>query len=205
MTDKSALGEDELPQDRYFMPTAVEIGLALHYWNTLHYYLGELFVEVMNTGPARAAWHAVPNERFQRRMLREAASYRYNADHNHAGVDAHPIERHRLYDAIWAEINWIVDSTDKIGRLRDEAAHSPYRMSFDDEETGSISFVPATYYGNPLARSLKDKDLKLELRLFRKRSDTLGNHASKVARAISYQYEDDEVYRLLRRPEWPKR
>ncbi|MFL6689806.1 MAG: hypothetical protein ACJ8IR_06405, partial [Alphaproteobacteria bacterium] len=91
MTNREAEEEDariEKIMDEAIQPYAMELGLLLYEWNTLHVTLTSLFVAVcQESGGAQedillAAWNAVPNDRLQRHMLRQAARVRFTRRHD---------------------------------------------------------------------------------------------------------------------------
>jgi hypothetical protein len=67
------------------------------------------------------------------------------------------------------EIKWLLKSADTLGAERDAAAHSPLDILVDDPSR----FIAFHMRGNPLARTLQEKDLIAEFRVYRERAITL--------------------------------
>ena len=186
---------------------AKELGRLIHDWNDLHLELTQLFLVVCQNYEAEeesdillALWNAVPNERFQREMLRQAARVRYSHLGNvmtKAGIDIEPIRDHE--EAILKEILWVLEKADSLGRKRDDSAHVPTIL----EITMPLSFRFRAYdnYGHPIAKQLRDKELLSEFGLYRARIDAVLEHTRSL---LSYlRGQDDAPSSLPEKPLWP--
>jgi len=190
--------------DKAFRPYALEIGFLLREWNQLQERLGSLFASLVchsNHDLGRAIWHAIPNDRFQRNMLRELASFMFNPEHSiHEGGVKNP-NASKFATALWADILWLVDSADKLGPRRDAAAHSPVAFLVGDPG----EFVAKDIFGNPLAKSLKRANLLKEFRVYRERAAALHKHAVTIARVVDLFWKGTQLQPLPDRPAWPER
>jgi hypothetical protein len=169
--------------DAEFEPYAREIGFLLRNWNDLQEALADLFAIILKdtTGVSRAIWYAVPNDRFQRRMLENAA--------------AHVLEPTGSPDnaVVLREIRWILCKANSLGGQRDAAAHSPVMIAAIEEP---FEFIARHFFGNPLAKTLQGKKLFNEFRLYRERANVL--HV--------YTVQIDVWFRMgQKRETWPKR
>jgi hypothetical protein len=191
-----------IPQawDTAFEPYAMEIGFLLREWSDLQERLLSLFVTLLrwpNKEIGRSIWHAVQNDRSQRRMLLGAASALYNPAHPSRKITQAQRDEDPFRVAFWDEIFWIVDSADGLGQRRDAAAHSPVAMLVADP----LEFIARHYHGNPLAETLRGKKLLIEFALYRERAAVLRKHAEAINRHI----ETNMPLPLPQRPPWPKR
>lgn len=165
-------------------PYERELGSLLIKWNDLHLALAMLFVAVHGVyldepegQTLLSVWNAVPNERFQRNMLRHAAISVFTRARDQMRKDENEIKL--IADdeaAILAEIEWIVDSADKLGRQRDDAAHVP--MTIHGSE--GLRFVAAAFLGHPIAEQFAKKDLLDEFSLYAARIVVVATHAREM-------------------------
>ncbi len=181
----------------------MEIGFLLREWNELQEALLSLFESLLkwsNENIARAIWHAITNDRMQRRMLLAAASALYNPGAL-SGKKPKPEDRKNvLHGALWDEIDWIIDRADGLGQRRDASAHSPFALLASQP----IEFVARTWRGHPLAETLRGKNLLAEFRLYRERASVLRRHASAIKQYVE-AIENSVFPPLPQRPPWPAR
>ena len=185
-------------QEDEFRPYATAIGFMLRSWNDMQAALEKLFCTLLRSvghGPALAIWHAVPNDRFQRRMLKDLANSAFNSP---GFVERDPAKNVHL--AIWNEIEWIVDSADRLGAARDAATHSPVAPV---APLGSepVEFITHHLHGNPSAQKLKGKKLLAEFELYQERADVISRHAI----AMEIYLRNGKHHSLPERPPWPER
>jgi hypothetical protein len=184
---------------------ARELGLLIHSWNDLHIELTQLFLVVCRDYQLEeerdillAVWNAIPNERLQREMLRQAARVRYSLNvgvMTKIGIDIEPIRTHDA--AILNEILWVLEKADSLGRKRDDSTHVPMIL----DATMPFSLRPRAFdgLGHPIAKQLSDKELLEEFSLYRARILAVSTHASAV---LAYLIGGDEPS-LPERPLWP--
>jgi hypothetical protein len=176
----------------------MEIGFLLREWNDLQERLLSLFITLLrhpNEEIARSIWYAVPNDRSQRRVLLGAASALYNPAHPDCKVTKAQRDEDPFGVAFWIEISWIINSADKLGKGRDAAAHSPVALLAADP----LEFIARHYHGNPLAETLRGKELLAEFKLYRDRASALRKHAEAINQHIRF----DKPTPLPQRPPWP--
>jgi hypothetical protein len=186
------------PWDTAFQPYAIEIGFLLREWNDLQEGLLSLFITFLrwpNKEIARSIWHAVQNDRSQRRILLGAASALYNPAHPSPKITKAQRDEDPFRVAFWDEIFWIIESADTLGKGRDAAAHSPVSLLVGDP----LEFIARHYHGNPLAKSLRGKQLLAEFKLYRERASVLRKHTD----AIRQHIELGKPLPLPRRLPWP--
>jgi hypothetical protein len=184
------------PIDAAFEPYAVEIGFLLREWNDLQEKLADLFTTLLGLrdgGPARAIWYAVPNDRLQRRILKDVASYLFKPTKPFRELN----EQQRSDAKVWDEIEWIICKADRIGTTRDAAAHSPVAVVLGEP----FEFISRHLHGNPLAAQLRGKKLLTEFRLHRGRTATVREHAA----AIEWYVRNGRRSTFPERPAWPER
>ncbi len=192
------------PSDKEFEPYAKEIGFLLWEWNSLQDTLAKLFAVIANEQDHRmglAIWHAIPNDRFQRGMLKAAASCRFNPDHviyKGGPKDPDASEDTRQY---YNEIEWIVGSMVALGTMRDASAHTPLRPYSEDP----LSFIADYLFGNPNAAKLRGTDLLIEFRVYRERARILKEHAGNIMNTFLFRKEAFSSYPFPQRPSWPER
>jgi hypothetical protein len=77
--DKVALvGDDDL--DQLMLSHAAAVGKVAIFWNQIHDGLSDIFALIVDRGRiGLAAWHAVPSDRIQRKMLEAIAKERFGA------------------------------------------------------------------------------------------------------------------------------
>ena len=205
MTEETSA--DLFSSDKFFEPYAKQIGFLLREWNSLQDTLGKLFAIICNEEDHRmglAIWHAIPNDRLQRKMLKQAASCKFNPDHT--VFDGGPKDPDATTETMlyFNEINWIICSADNLGPMRDASAHAPLRGWYGSDPSPLI-FVADHLFGNLNAAKLKGKDLLQEFRLYRERAMILNKHATDVFSAYSFRKEGFSTYPFPKRPTWPKR
>jgi hypothetical protein len=186
----------ESPIDAAFEPYAIEIGFLLREWNDLQEKLADLFTTLLGIrdgGLTRAVWYAVPTDRLQRRMLKDAASYLLKPTKPLRDLD----EQQRSDAKVWSEIEWIICKADSIGATRDAAAHSPVAVVVGEP----FEFIARHLHGNPLAAQLRGRKLLTEFRLYRDRTATVRAHAT----AIEWYVRNGRRSTFPERPAWPER
>jgi hypothetical protein len=155
-----------------FEPYAKAIGQLQLAWNDLHERLATLFVSAMGGGWVNrplAVWHEHRSDGGKRAMLRAAISHL---------TDDETSKRPKLV----AEIEWILDVTQKLEGIRDDSVHTPLHawthniLTSDNLLTmGDIlrfsgtQISPDTAFKNPRALRLdqSNKSNKILLREFR--------------------------------------
>ncbi len=130
------------------------VGKVARAWNTLHEYLGQLFVTVSGsdkvwTEPtaikvALAIWYSVKSHRAQRDMLR-------------AAVNANSGRWDELPKAL-DDLKWLLDRADELAEHRNDVVHAPCSIYILDwgAEMGPAYFAAA----NPRVKNLNAKNLK---------------------------------------------
>ena len=126
------------------------VGKVARAWNSLHEYLGQLFVTASGanwTQPwvALAIWYSVKSDRAQRDMLR-------------AAVNAKSGRWEKLPKAL-NDLNWLLDRCDELAEHRNHAVHAPcsiYIGGNDPPWMGPAYFA----VGNPRVKSLEAKNLR---------------------------------------------
>jgi|SRR5271166_4463830 len=136
--------------DAAFGEYYLAVGGVVRAWNTLHEYLGQLFVTVsgatwVEPWVALAIWYSVKSDRTQRDMLR-------------AAVNANPGRWEKLPKAL-ADLEWLFKCADELADARNNAIHTPcsiYIGGSDPPEMG-----PAYFAGeNPRVKKLWAKKLR---------------------------------------------
>jgi hypothetical protein len=156
----------------HFDPFAKSIGQLLLAWNDLHEWLATLFVSAMGGGwvdRPLSVWHKNRPDGGKRAMLKAAISHL---------TDPEIAGRTELV----AEIEWILDVTQQLEGIRDNAAHTPLHAwtgSFLTEpdilavkdflSIGTTQIFPDTAFKNPRAMKLDqtNKINKVLLREYR--------------------------------------
>lgn len=182
--------------DKLFQQYAIEVGLFLLQWNDLQDKLSDLFVTVVGFPDeplTRAIWNAIPVDRHQRAMLRSVAMLKYGPPEG----TTHLTPKMSESAAILKEIEWILESTDKLGQRRDAAAHSPVAIQLNE----SFDVVAHHLTGHPGAKSFKDAKLLEELKLYRARAEVLFIHS----KAIDQYVQHSRSWTFPKRPVWPER
>jgi hypothetical protein len=139
------------------LPDAVEaafeeyylaIGKVARAWNTLHEYLGQLFVTASGadwTQPwvAQAIWYSVKSDRAQRDMLR-------------AAVNAKSGRWEKLPKAL-DDLKWLLDRCEELAEHRNDAVHAPCSIYLGHwgAQMGPAYFAAA----NPRVKNLSAKKL----------------------------------------------
>ena len=178
--------EPNQPFDSFFEPYAREIGFLLRNWNDMQERLADLFstlVSPHDLSLARAVWYAIPNDRWQRQMLKTVSDHLFQSD----SID---------HQTFRAEIDWIIEKANSLGGQRDAAAHAPVGMLLDEP----YEFIAAQLRGNPAAKRLAGKRLIDEFRLCRRRAIVLRDHAATMT---DYFREGIGRWTWPKRPEWP--
>jgi hypothetical protein len=195
-----ASGPPRPATDKAFEPYAMEIGFLLREWNDLQEQLLSLFITLLrwpNEEIARSIWYAVQNDRSQRRMLLGVASALYNPSHPSCKITKLQRYNDPSRVAFWDEILWIIERTDTLGSSRDAAAHSPVAILVGDP----LEFIARHYHRNPLAETLRGKQLLTEFKLYRDKASALRKHAE----AINQHIKSEKPLPLPQRPPWPAR
>jgi hypothetical protein len=189
--------------DTAFEPYALEIGFLLREWNNLQDRLRSLFATLLripNTDIAYSIWYAIPNDRHQRQMIRNLASYLFNPkDTFFPHDDRSQLKTTAYEEKLWQEISWIITSADELGPRRDAAAHSPVAFIVGDPG----EFVAKDIFGNPQAKTLKGKKLLNEFRLCRDRASILQKHAEAIQHVVEMNSRNLQLQALPERPPWP--
>ena len=172
-------------------PYLAELGLLIYSWNHLHVSLTQLFLtdahgflDSKTYDLLVAIWNAVPNERSQRHILRQATSVRFSKD-----------------DPVLGEIMWILKMADILGRNRDDAAHLPTTISYTPP--GPTIFTAQNLHRHPIAQQMSGKDMFKEFRLYRERIDVVGRHAQDIWQYLTIPRPPPPP--LPQRPVWPTR
>jgi hypothetical protein len=180
--------------DDAFKPYAAEIGFLLRDWNNLQDSLSALFVSLFpidQSGAISAAWHAVPNDRFQRAMLRASLKVTFDMPSDRRKF----MQEQREHKFFKDEISWILERADTLGRQRDDAAHVPVAMVISE----SLKFIAHIYSGNPISQKLRGKELLTEFKLYRNRAIVLRNYADRINLYMHRRKRGP----LPERPQWP--
>jgi hypothetical protein len=180
--------------DEAFKPYAAEIGFLLRDWNNLQESLSALFVslfQIDQSGAILAAWHAVPNDRFQRAMLRASLKVKFDVPLATKKLTQEQYEHKFFRD----EILWILEKADTLGRQRDDAAHVPVAMLIAEP----LKFIAHIYSGNPISQKLRGKELLPEFKIYRDKAVILRNYADRIN---LYLYRRKRGP-LPERPQWP--
>ena len=205
--DMGSVMPEKIPGEELYAktlePYEKELGSLLIKWNDLHLALAMLFVALngayldeQDGQVLLSIWNAVPNERFQRNMLRQAAITKLTQATEQMRKDGIVIQQ--IADderATLAEITWIVDSADKLGRQRDDAAHIPMTIQAGD----TLTFVAADFLGHPIAEQFSKKNLLDEFNLCAARITAINNHAREMYWFLYGKRQPS----LPRRPIWP--
>jgi hypothetical protein len=192
-------------------PYAKELGLLLHDWNQLHIVLTELFLAVCQVyysddedgdeerDTLLAVWNAVPNDRFQRRMLRQAATAKFSRVTRRidkVGIDVEPIRKHEKL--MLDRILWILEKADSLGQNRDSSAHVPTILDF----TMPVAVIRAyDEYGHPIAKQMSGKNLPHEFGLCRARINAVSEFA--VSMKAYLRGDKHGPPSLPKKPQWP--
>jgi hypothetical protein len=183
MAKKPSKPQINLTED-VLLPYVIELGTLLFYWNNLHAFLQLIFLTVMDDPKIErrkkaliAAWNAVPNDRMQRNMLRQAAKARFSPF-----SDETP-EAKKLNENMGAILNgldWLLKKADAVGRQRDDAAHVPIGFTHNAERGTHI--VPMGALEHPIAAQFEGKELTDEFQLSRLRIEVLTTYAGDLWR-----------------------
>jgi len=155
--------------DAAFAPLALEIGQLNRAWNRLHENLGKIFAAILNRNVATvplAVWYSVTNDRSQRLMLSAASKAFFAFD-----TATHPKAKD--------DIKWLLKECDALAGQRNTAIHAPLILTRQDGSK-DIKIASEYFFGNPLAASLKDKNLFDEMLWYRARAEILQNHALSI-------------------------
>jgi hypothetical protein len=155
--------------DRAFLPVAREIGYLAHSWNSLHEQLGVIFAYMILPATITiplAIWYSTNNDRSQREMLRAA---------NRAWV----VRNKSKFQKMSNELVWLLNEADKLADKRNDALHAPLSILMD---TSTFEFwvEPNYFWGNPRARKLEGKDLRLEFKKYRAQIRCLNDYAVRI-------------------------
>jgi hypothetical protein len=180
--------------DEAFKPYAAEIGFLLRDWNNLQESLSALFVSLFpidQSGAILAAWHAVPNDRFQRAMLRASLKVKFDVPSATKKLTQEQYECKFFRD----EILWILEKADTLGRQRDDAAHVPVAMLIAEP----LKFIAHIYSGNPISQKFLGKELLAEFNIYRNKEVILRNYADRINLYLHRRKRGP----LPERPQWP--
>jgi hypothetical protein len=139
-------GSVEAAFEEYYLA----VGKVARAWNTLHEYLGQLFVTASGadwTQPwvAFAIWYSVKSDRAQRDMLK-------------AAVFAQSGLWEKLPKAL-DDLKWLLDRCDELAEHRNDAVHAPCSIYIGSGPNGA-EMGPAYFAaGNPRVKTLKAKNL----------------------------------------------
>lgn len=196
----------ETQVNKIIEPYATQLGRLLHDWNSLHLALTYLYLAICGAiddpedhsrTMMLAIWNAVPNDRMQRNMLREVAKERFSRHKrtmDKIGIQIDPIVENE--GKTLDEILWILESSDTLGRKRDDSAHAPVILRQDE----TLRLVPEESLDNPLARRFADKNLIEEFELQRTRIRVLSKHTF----ALYFHINGAGGHQALpQRPKWP--
>jgi hypothetical protein len=174
---------------RAFKPIAIELGWLVYQWNRLHEALAELFTDIINLNVNKdllklglrggtdtriplAMWHAMPNDRPQRQMLRAALDAAYSATQT-----AKPREYH--------DIDWVLKQLEALAGRRNNALHAPL-IFVNEGDAGTIQIMPNYFFGNPRATELKDKNLIEEFWWYKDHLARLAQFAELLHYAVAF-------------------
>lgn len=179
-------GNFEVDVATALQPYALELGSLLVDWNNLHSLLQMIFLTVMDNPELErqrdalvAIWNAVPNDRMQRNILRQATLARFKSFAEETEDDRNFNKR---IASIVSSIKWLLDHADALGRQRDDAAHLPIGVSFNQKE--GIQIIPMDGFGHPIAAQFQGKKLEEEFRLYRNRTAILNKYAGDLWRHL---------------------
>lgn len=150
--------------DKY-RPYVSAIGELTLTWNALHETLCLLFTTVMGGGPANqslAVWHAIPNDRTQRKVLLAAVQSDL---------------RGALPKQYLEDVAWLCKQIDNLEETRNNALHSPLTLF------GPIK--PSTSLGHVRAEKLAKRDLLSEFAWCRDTAIALSGFAFAIDEALA--------------------
>lgn len=130
-----------------FAPYVRAIGQLLLAWNDLHERLLMLFIPAIGADllfdgeRISAIWHSIRQDNSKRKALR-------------AAINRLPADDYEGRDKLVDEICWVLDMTDKLEGLRDDAAHTPLHSALP---RSTKMVFPNKGYGNPRAMRILDK------------------------------------------------
>jgi len=174
-----------------FGPLASELGWVVYEWNRLQAALAELFTDIVspdNRTVPFAIWHSQTNERAQREMLRAALDAAHAATASRAHKD----------------IIWLLNKVDALAGKRNDALHCPlvFIRTLDARgENEGIEISPMDFFGNPRAKTLRDKPLLEEFKWYRDHLSRLAQFSEALHYAITFLND----YTWPDRPELPPR
>jgi hypothetical protein len=180
-----------------FSEYLTHVGQVAHGWNSLQESLGMIFMTVLSgTDPqvSVAIWYSQPNDRAQRRLLRAAI------DANAMSFIELPAQ---LPERAKKDVCWLLARADELALRRDHALHLPVDMDFSANK-GQI--VAAYYQGNPIAWSLRGKNLIEEFDLSIRTSTVLLEYSTAILLALTEQGRPwpDKLPELPRLPRHPQ-
>lgn len=199
MSDQS-FDDRQKKQKEFFDSYPCALGNLLASWNMLQERFAMMFVSIMLFGndgtelerQVLGVWNAVPNDRFQRHMLLEAARATFCQSEAKTKIEVIRDHEKRIFD----EIDWLVERADAMGRKRDDAAHVPIAISLIGAEP---VFIADSSTEHPIAKKLSSKQLVEEIELYRNQIQTLGSHALAMWSFIGGHGRKT----LPKRPTWP--
>ncbi|TRL38218.1 hypothetical protein FM996_00940 [Methylosinus sporium] len=149
------------------------LGRVAHSWNYLQERLGQLFTKMAPTAPHNimlAVWYSQQSDRNQRRLLRAALN-----------AGALFLYRDRIPDKAQDDILWLLKEADELSARRDQAIHAPACVTTD---LGGTQISAAYYFGNPIAMTLKDKNMIEEFNLSEWRAVQLSKYTMQIDVAL---------------------
>jgi hypothetical protein len=177
-----AHSDDEM--NAAFVPYIVGLGKVAHAWNHLHEELAKVFclVAELEFGMGLAIWHSLPSDRMQREILKAALKA--------SSSDSDWVEK---YPRAEGDIGWLLKKTKDLSERRNDAIHGPCSLGVVG---GRLEIIPAAFFGNKIAKRLREKDVVNEFSWYHKSAATLQIYAREIQSALMDQSGN--------RP-WPKR
>lgn len=125
-------------EDEKLREVATDVGLVAMEWNSIHRRLSKIFSKVtgLSYEVAFAIWNSIPNDKYQRDILKGAANEVYkDQEHN----------------KIRKKINRLLDKIDKIQNDRNSSIHAPFALLV---EGGDLKVIPDESTNNKRAKAL---------------------------------------------------
>jgi hypothetical protein len=159
--------EEEIVDDH-----ALVVGHAILEWSRLHEELGTIFAYLVsphNERSGSSVWHSITSDLQQRKSLKAAL----------AAV-------REPKDAMRLEIEWVLDSIQKIHDDRNSAVHVAFALGIADFDTDSstIEMQPMAHTGNPRAQKLKDRNTRVAFEDVRRIATELRFYAKEIAQRL---------------------
>ena len=137
-------------------------------WNSIHDKLSKIFAKVtgLSYELAFAIWNSLPNDRMQRKILREATKEVYKEDKDRK---------------MKKSINRILEKLDNSSN-RDSAIHSPFALSI---ENGDLKLIPYDLSNNKHAKMLSgETDVRSRLDQVYRELNSLNRSSWKVLASL---------------------